>query len=102
MSNLRLTSRALTTAELAAVSVVVEDVLVGAKFTAWGRLEADREDQARENANLIREGCRFEPHLLVDVVRLVLLEGLFVHRCQILLVHVSWGKEKGITSWVGR
>ena len=102
MSNLRLTSGTFLAAELAAVSVIVKDMSAGANLSTWGSLEANREYKTGQNASLIGEWDRLEPHLLHLVVRLILLIGLLVHRSKILLVHVARGSEQRIADRVGR
>ena len=107
--NLRLASSALFAAELAAVSVVIKHVLAATDLTAGWSLESDAEDVSAQNAHLIGERHRFEPHLLVGVVSLVLLKDLSVKRCQVLSVHVARHHEhwvsggrggEGLVQWV--
>jgi len=102
VGDLGLTSLALGEAELAAIRVYVEDVLVGAVGTPRGRLESNWEDIATEETKGVREGAWLEPHRLSRVVLLICLEKLGVHRVQILLVHVSWEKEHWVSGWVRR
>ena len=101
MSDRRLTSEALGRRQLAAVGVIVEHMLVATNLaTGWG-LETDWEDEPAQDTDLIGQGNWFEPHLLVSIVTLVLLEDLSVERSQVFLVHVTRLQKHEVSGWVG-
>ena len=106
VSNLRFSRRnfagALSGRELAAVGMVVEYVLVGADSFAWWCLETNGEDISTQEADLIREGHRLEPHLLGTVMNLSLVVDVFIEWCKVGLVEVSGHQEHGVLSRVAR
>jgi len=102
VGNLRLSRGTLFAAELAAVSMVIENVFTASDFaTGWG-VKTNAEDVSTEDANLVGEWNGFKPHLLIGIMRLILLEDLSVQRRQVLLVHVSWHEKHWISCRVCR
>ena len=89
-------------AELAAIGVHVEDVLVRATSSTWRRIKANWEDVASEEAKRVGEWTWLEPHLLLCIVRLVSLEEPCVHRAQVFLIHVARPEEHWIAGRVSR
>ena len=69
--------------------MVIENVLVATNLTTRWRIKADTEVVSFHDAKLIWERRRFKPHLLIDVMCLVLLKDLSVQRRQVLLVKVA-------------
>ena len=102
VGNLRLTSETFVGAELAAVGMVIEDVLIRADLTTRGDIETNIEDHARKNTNLIWERNWLEPHLLFAVVRLILLIKFLIHGGEVSLVHVAWDEKMRVPGGVRR
>ena len=97
---LTFTSDALVGGQLTAVGMVVQDVLVRADLATRRLLETDLEDVSTLEANLIWEGNGLEPHLLLIIVGLSLLEDLLVERRKIGLVEVAGDEEHRVLGGV--
>lgn len=101
VSNLRFSSHTLIGAELTAVGMVVKDMDIRSNFTTGRSFKTNIEDESGCDTDLIREGNGLEPHLLFDIMRLVLAEDVLVHRGQVLLVHMSGNEEHRVLGRVG-
>ena len=106
VSNLRFSWRnfagALSRRELAAVGMVIENVLVGTNCFTWWCLKTNGEDISTQEANLIRERHRLEPHLLGTIMNLSLVVDVFIEWCKVGLVEVSGHQEHGVLGRVAR
>lgn len=92
-----LTRSASSRAQLAAIGVVVENVVTGAKFTAWWHFETDRNNNTTHVAKDIWESARLKEHNRIIVVGIVALEYSLIHRRQSLLVKAAWEHHAGIS-----
>ena len=102
VGNLWLSSNALISAQLAAVSMIVENVFGRSNIGTRRDTEANWEDHTGEDSDLVWERNRFEPHLLVGVVRLVLGEESLIKRSELRLVEVTWNEKIWVLSRVAR
>jgi len=100
MGNLWFSSNALIGAQLAAVSMIVENMLGRSNIGTRRDTKTNWEDHAREDFDLVWERNRFEPHLLVGVVRLVLGEKSLIKRSELRFVEVTWNEKIWVLSRV--